>query len=117
MRIGTRNGRRYREYPTLPGAQHHLPWLAQSPELPTGTGGNGCLSARSSRASTFPVLTVTGYYSSGDVGLALLALLQHHQHKTRANHALLIEPYDDQSVERGPASALRGFPARRVPPS
>ncbi len=58
---------------------------------------------------SIPVLTVTGYYSSGCRAASLYYFTQHHQHNARANHALLIGPYDDQGVERRPAHCLRGF--------
>ncbi len=103
-----KNGRRYREYPTLPGRASTIfrGWL-NHPSY--DRYWQKMLPFREEFARiNIPVLTVTGYYSSG-ASASLYYFTQHHQHNARANHALLIGPYDDQSVERGPASALRGF--------
>ena len=53
-----------------------------------------------------PVLTVTGYYSARETA-ALYYFTQHHQHDAQADHALLIGPFDEQSVEHGASSSLR----------
>ena len=44
-----------------------------------------------------PVLTVTGYYSARETA-ALYYFTEHHRHNANANHALLIGPFDEQSV-------------------
>ncbi len=53
-----------------------------------------------------PVLTVTGYYSAGATA-ALYYFTQHHQHDANADHALLIGPFDERSVEHGASSSVR----------
>jgi putative CocE/NonD family hydrolase len=103
-----KSGRRYREFPTLPGRASAIfrSWISH-PSY--DRYWRKMLPFRDDFAHIdVPVLTVTGYYSSG-AAASLYYFTQHHQHNARANHALLIGPYDDQSIERGPASALRGF--------
>jgi len=53
-----------------------------------------------------PVLTVTGYYSAGETA-SLYYFTQHHSQDAQANHALLIGPFDERSVERGASSLVR----------
>ena len=104
-----KSGRRYREYPTLPGHASAIfrGWL-NHPSY--DRFWQKMLPFREEFAHiNIPVLTVTGYYSSG-AAASLYYFTQHHQHNAHANHALLIGPYDDQSVERGPALSLRGLP-------
>jgi putative CocE/NonD family hydrolase len=104
-----KNGRRYREFPTLPGRASTIfrGWL-NHPSY--GRYWQKMLPFREEFGRiNIPVLTVTGYYSSG-AAASLYYFTQHHQHNAHANHALLIGPYDDQSVERGPATSLRGLP-------
>jgi len=103
-----KNGRRYREFPTLPGRASAIfrGWL-NHPSY--DRYWQKLLPFREEFARVnIPVLTVTGYYSSG-AAASLYYFTQHHQHNAHANHALLIGPYDDQGVERGPAAALRGL--------
>jgi uncharacterized protein len=104
-----KSGRRYREYPTLPGRASTIfrGWL-NHPSY--DRYWQKMLPFREEFARiNIPVLTVTGYYSSG-AAASLYYFTQHHQHNPRADHALLIGPYDDQSLERGPGPSLRGFP-------
>ena len=103
-----KNGRRYREFPTLPGRASTIfrGWL-NHPSYDRSWQKMLPFREEFARIS-IPVLTVTGYYSSG-AAASLYYFTQHHQHNPRANHALLIGPYDDQSVERGPGATLRGF--------
>ena len=73
----------------------------------------------SSRSINIPVLTVTGYYSARETA-AMYYFTQHHQHDAKANHALLIGPYDDHSVEHGASSSLLGLtldPVARIDPN
>jgi putative CocE/NonD family hydrolase len=103
-----KNGRRYREFPTLPGRASTIfrGWL-NHPSY--DRYWQKMLPFREEFARlNIPVLTVTGYYSSG-AAASLYYFTQHHQHNARANHALLIGPYDDQAVEHGPGPSLRGF--------
>ena len=103
-----RNGRRYREFPTLPGRASTIfrGWL-NHPSYDKFWQKTLPFREEFGRIN-IPVLTVTGYYSSG-AAASLYYFTQHHQHNARANHALLIGPYDDQSIERGVAASLRGF--------
>ena len=52
-----------------------------------------------------PVLTTTGYYDSGQLG-ALYYFAQHHKYLARANHYLVIGPYDHTGGQRGTISPL-----------
>ncbi len=59
---------------------------------------------------SIPVLTVTGYYDDGQIS-ALHYLKEHYRHNPRAEHYLLVGPYDHfgaQSPRKAPA--LRGYP-------
>jgi putative CocE/NonD family hydrolase len=103
-----KNGRRYREFPTLPGRASTIfrNWI-NHPSY--DRYWQKMLPFRQEFARiNIPVLTVTGYYSSGATA-SLYYFNQHHQHNAHANHALLIGPYDDQSIQRGPATSLRGL--------
>src|SRR5690349_18221454 len=103
-----KNGRRYREFPTLPGRASTIfrGWL-NHPSY--DKFWQKALPFREELGRiNIPVLTVTGYFSSG-VAASLYYFTQHHQHNARANHALLIGPYDDQALERGVTASLRGF--------
>jgi hypothetical protein len=103
-----KNGRRYREYPTLPGRASTIfrGWLSH-PSY--DRFWQKMLPFREEFARiNIPVLTVTGYYSAGATA-SLYYFNQHHQHNSRANHALLIGPYDDQSIGHGLVSPLRGL--------
>ena len=103
-----RSGRRYREFPTLPGAgsvtfrrwlshpSYDRFWQKLTPFREEFAHIN------------IPVLTMTGYYSAGQTG-ALYYFNQHHQHNARANHALLIGPYDEQGAQHGPSSSVHGL--------
>ena len=55
-----------------------------------------------------PMLTITGYYASGEAG-ALYLFGQHTRYDPHANHTLLIGPYDDAVTQRGVQPALRGY--------
>lgn len=55
-----------------------------------------------------PMLTITGYYASGEAG-ALYLFTQHMRHDPHANHTLLIGPYDDAVTQRGVQPALRRY--------
>lgn len=114
-----RSGRRYRDLPSLPGRASAVfrswlnhpsydrfwqKWLPSGDEL---------------AKIDLPVLTVTGYYSAGETG-ALFYFTEHRRHAANADHALLIGPFDAQSVEHGPPPSLRGLevdPVARIDPS
>jgi putative CocE/NonD family hydrolase len=55
-----------------------------------------------------PVLTIAGYYGAGEIG-ALYYAREHRQYHPRANHTLLIGPYDDGMMDHPPAPVLRGY--------
>ncbi len=54
------------------------------------------------------MLTTTGYFADGEVG-ALHFFSQHLKHNPKANHVLLIGPYDDGAIQRTVAPTLRGY--------
>jgi putative CocE/NonD family hydrolase len=56
-----------------------------------------------------PVLTVTGYYDDGQIS-ALQYLKDHYKYNTKANHYLLIGPYDHFGTQRSHKDPiLRGY--------
>jgi hypothetical protein len=55
-----------------------------------------------------PVLTTTGYYDSNEAG-ALYYLTEHYRYNTAADQTLLIGPYDEVAIERGPLKVLQGY--------
>jgi len=54
---------------------------------------------------TIPVLQTAGYFYGGPGGAAYY-FLQHYKHYPRANHYLLVGPYDHVQAQRGVVSAL-----------
>jgi predicted acyl esterase len=55
-----------------------------------------------------PVLTMTGYYAGSQPG-ALYYFTQHHRYNPHADHTLLIGPYDDAVMQRGPLATLQAY--------
>ena len=55
-----------------------------------------------------PALTITGYYAGSERG-ALYYFTQHHRYNPHADHTLLIGPYDDAVMQRGPLATLQGY--------
>jgi uncharacterized protein len=55
-----------------------------------------------------PVLTMTGYYAASAPG-DLYFFTQHHRYNPRANHTLLIGPYDESMMRAGASASLRGY--------
>lgn len=55
-----------------------------------------------------PVLTITGYYAGSEPG-ALHYFTQHLRYNPRADHTLLIGPYDDGVMRKGPSAMLQGY--------
>ncbi len=103
-----RSGRSYREFPTLPGPGSAVfrRWLNYPSYdrfwqkwLPFG--------AEFAKIG-IPVLTVTGYYSAGQTA-ALYYFTEHHKQSPNADHALLIGPFDEQTVENGTAPSAPGW--------
>jgi putative CocE/NonD family hydrolase len=56
-----------------------------------------------------PVLTMSGYYAGSQPG-ALYYFTQHHRYNPHADHTLLIGPYDDAVMQRGPLATLQAYP-------
>jgi hypothetical protein len=55
-----------------------------------------------------PILTISGYYAGSERG-ALYYFTQHHRYNPHADHTLLIGPYDDGVMQRGPLALLQGY--------
>ena len=84
-----KHGRRYREYPSLPGRASALfrSWL-NHPSY--DRYWQKLVPNRQEFAKIdIPVLTTTGYYADGGMG-ALYYFTEHHRHDPRANHTLLL---------------------------
>jgi putative CocE/NonD family hydrolase len=60
-----------------------------------------------------PVLTITGYYAGREPG-ALYYFTQHQQFNPHADHTLLIGPYDDSAMQRGPSAMLQSYEVDRA---
>lgn len=54
-----------------------------------------------------PVLTTTGYFDPGQMG-ALYYFAQHHKYNPRAEHYLVVGPYDHGTGQRGTVTPLGG---------
>ncbi|MEN7550489.1 CocE/NonD family hydrolase [Rapidithrix thailandica] len=55
-----------------------------------------------------PVLTTTGYYDGSQIG-AIQYFKRHHLYNKKANHYLVIGPYDHWGGQRKPAKNLMGY--------
>ena len=55
-----------------------------------------------------PVLTITGYYDDGQIS-ALEYLREHYRYNPKAEHYLIIGPYDHFGAQRGGVANLRGY--------
>ena len=55
-----------------------------------------------------PILTTTGYYAGSQPG-ALYYFTQHHKYNPNADHTLVIGPYDDSAMQRGPSARLQSY--------
>lgn len=55
-----------------------------------------------------PVLTITGYYDDGQIS-ALRYLKEHYRYNKKANHYLVIGPYDHFGAQIGGFPVLRGY--------
>ena len=103
-----KHGRRYREYPTLPGKPSVLfrSWL-NHPSY--DRSWQRLVPYRDEFARIdIPVLSITGYFADGEMG-ALHYFTEHHRHDPKANHTLLIGPYEDGAIHRTPSNVLRGY--------
>ncbi len=102
------SGRRYREFPSantradaiFRGWLNHPSYDRYWQKLTPG--------AEQFAHLNIPVLTTTGYYADGEIG-ALYFFTQHLKHNPKANHTLLIGPYDDGAIQRSPSPTLRGY--------
>jgi hypothetical protein len=56
----------------------------------------------------FPVLTMTGYFAAAEPA-ALYYFTAHHRYNPRADHTLLIGPYDGESMQHGASESVRGY--------
>jgi len=114
-----RSGRRYRDFPPLPGRARAIfrSWV-NHPSY--DRFWQKWLPFREELASIgIPVLTVTGYYSPGETA-ALFYFTQHHRYHANADHALLIGPFDERTIEQGATAELRGLtvdPVARIDPN
>ena len=57
---------------------------------------------------SIPVLTITGYYDDGQIS-ALHYLKEHYKYNAKANHYLIIGPYDHFGAQRGGTAVLRDY--------
>lgn len=55
-----------------------------------------------------PVLSITGYYDDGQIS-ALQYLTEHYKYNPKANHYLIIGPYDHFGAQKGGSRILRGY--------
>ncbi|TWR27313.1 CocE/NonD family hydrolase [Mucilaginibacter achroorhodeus] len=55
-----------------------------------------------------PVLTITGYYDDGQIS-AMQYLLDHYRFNSKADHYLIIGPYDHFGAQKGGVPVLRGY--------
>ncbi len=103
-----KHGRRYREYPKLPGKPSTVfrGWL-NHPSYDRYWQKFVPFRAEFARINV-PVLSMTGYFADGEMG-ALYYFTEHHRHDPRANHTLFIGPYDDGTIHRTPSNVLRGY--------
>jgi uncharacterized protein len=60
-----------------------------------------------------PVLSITGYYASGELG-SIYYFNQQLKANPKANHTLIIGPWTDGSIDNGPMPDLRGVPLDAV---
>lgn len=100
-----RSGRPYRELEQIDGTPNPIfaEWLAH----PTiDAYWQAIMPSASEYAKiTIPVLQTAGYFYGGPGG-ALYYYLQHYKHNPRANHYLLLGPYDHLQAQRGIVTTL-----------
>ncbi len=60
-----------------------------------------------------PVLSITGYYASGELG-SIYYFNQQLKANPKADHTLIIGPWTDGSIDNGPMPDLRGVPLDAV---
>lgn len=100
-----RSGRAYRDLPSMDGAPNPVwqRWLDHpaydaywQAMVPYG---------KEFAAIDIPVLTTTGYYDGGEIG-ALYYFQEHYRYRPRAEHYLVIGPYDHIRGQRGTVGVL-----------
>jgi len=103
-----RSGRRYRDLGRLYGKPNpvFIRWL-NHPSY-DGYWQNLVPYREQFARINIPVLTTTGYYAGSEPG-ALYYFTQHHKYNPHANHTLLIGPYDDSAMQRGPLARLQSY--------
>ena len=55
-----------------------------------------------------PVLTMTGYFAAAEPA-ALYYFAEHRRYDPKADHTLLIGPYDDEAMQHGASASIRGY--------
>lgn len=99
------SGRRYRDLDSIDGTRNpgFAAWLAH----PTVDAYWRAMIPQDSEYSriSIPVLQTAGYFFGGPGGAAYY-LQQHYKHNPRANHYLLIGPYDHLQAQRGVVTAM-----------
>jgi putative CocE/NonD family hydrolase len=102
------SGRSYRELDALNGAPNPVfqRWLDHpsydaywQAMIPSG---------REFADIDIPVLTTTGYFDGGQIG-ALYYVQEHHRYNPKAEHYLLIGPWDHVGAQRRAAPVIRGY--------
>jgi uncharacterized protein len=102
------NGRRYREFAGMFGSHSQLfrRWLSH-PSY--DSFWRNMVPYREQFAQiSIPVLTTTGYYADGQIG-ALYYFDQHQRYAPKADHTLLVGPYEEGVMRRGPSAVLQGY--------
>ncbi|MDP9015062.1 MAG: CocE/NonD family hydrolase, partial [Pseudomonadota bacterium] len=102
------SGKRYRDMPRLYGKPNpiFIRWL-NHPSYDRYWQKMGPYRKEFARID-IPVLTTTGYYAAGAPG-DLYYFTQHHRYNPRADHMLVVGPYDEAMLQRGTSTALRGY--------
>jgi putative CocE/NonD family hydrolase len=103
-----RSGRRYRDLGTIYGRPNpiFIRWL-NHPSYDRFWQSMIPYQRQFSRID-FPVLTMTGYFTAAEPA-ALYYFTEHHRFNPRADHTLLIGPYDGDSMQRGVSGSVRGY--------
>jgi hypothetical protein len=100
-----RTGRPYRELDRIDGTANPVfaEWLAH----PTVDGYWAAMIPQGGEYAriTIPVLQTAGYFYGGPGGAAYY-FLEHHRHNPRAEHYLLVGPYDHLQAQRGVVTPL-----------
>jgi putative CocE/NonD family hydrolase len=104
-----RSGRRYRDLGRLNGK--HNPLFIRWLNHPSFDQFWQQLtpSRREYSRINIPVLTMTGYYAASEPA-DLYIYSRHHHDNPRADHTLVVGPYDDGMLQFGTATNLHGYP-------